>query len=206
MKDQATQKMIKARAGLILDRPFYGALALKLSLKSDHGLRHRLDRRKNPGSDPAYINSASAWKRLKDCGKRKLCIVSCSTTPAAVTVTRRTGTPPPTRPFFTYWPRPAAPSPPTVSPAAEFKDKTAEQIYGAMGRGREKEPPGTATPTATSTRAAAARPGTDPRTTTRRPRPGPRRRRPRAAATRTDNPAPAAVKSETPRTRTPAPP
>ena len=59
MKDQAHQKMVKARAGLILDRPFYGAPALKLSLKSDPGCKTAWTDGKTLNFDPSYINSIS---------------------------------------------------------------------------------------------------------------------------------------------------
>ena len=36
---EAEQKIRKARAGLILDQPFFGALALRLQLKADPGCK-----------------------------------------------------------------------------------------------------------------------------------------------------------------------
>ena len=141
MKDQATQKMIKARAGLILDRPFYGALALKLSLKSDPTCGTAWTDGKTLGFDPAYINSISL-EEVKGLWEEETlhCFLQHHT--------RRSDRDPQDwnaaadQAIFHILDQAGSALPADCQPRREFKDKTAEQIYSAMGRGKKKSPQG----------------------------------------------------------------
>ncbi len=141
MKDQATQKMIKARAGLILDRPFYGALALKLSLKSDHGCGTAWTDGKTLGFDPAYINSISL-EEVKGLWEEETlhCFLQHHT--------RRGDRDPQDwnaaadQAIFHILAQAGSALPADCQPRREFKDMTAEQVYTAMGRGKKKSPQG----------------------------------------------------------------
>ena len=139
MKDQSTQKMIKARASLILDRPFYGALALKLSLKFDPGSGTAWTDGKTLGFDPAYINSISL-EEVKGLWEEETlhCFLQHHT--------RRGDRDPQDwnaaadQAIFHILDQAGSALPADCQPRREFKDMNAEQIYTAMGRGKEKSP------------------------------------------------------------------
>ena len=159
MKDQATEKMIKARAGLIMDRPFYGALALRLSLKSDPGSGTAWTDGKTLGFDPAYINSISL-EEVKGLWEEETlhCFLQHHT---------RRGDRDPgdwnlaaDQAIFHILDQAGSALPADCQPRREFKDKTAEQIYTVLGRGKKKSPQAGPQPgTATAAAAARDRPG-----------------------------------------------
>ena len=133
MKDQATEKMIKARAGLILDRPFYGALALRLTLKPDPGCKTAWTDGRTLGFDPAYINSISL-EEVKGLWEEETlhCFLQHHT--------RRGDRDPQTwnaaadQAIFHILAQAGSALPADCQPRPEYQDMTAEQIFDAMGR------------------------------------------------------------------------
>ena len=138
MKDQAHQKMIKARAGLILDRPFYGALALRLTLKADPTCGTAWTDGKTLGFDPAYINNISL-DEVKGLWEEETlhCFLQHHT---------RRGTRDPQtwnaaadQVIFHILDQAGSALPADCQPRRELKEKTAEQVFDLMGR-KKKSP------------------------------------------------------------------
>jgi len=140
LKDQATQKMIKARAGLILDRPFYGALALRLTLKSDPGCKTAWTDGRTLGFDPAYINSISL-EEVKGLWEEETlhCFLQHHT--------RRNGRDPQQwnvaadQAIFHILAQAGSALPADCQPLPEYRDMSAEQIFDAMGRKKKSPQP-----------------------------------------------------------------
>jgi predicted metal-dependent peptidase len=139
LKDQAHQKMIKARAGLILDRPFYGALALRLTLKADTGCKTAWTDGRTLGFDPAYINSISL-EEVKGLWEEETlhCFLQHHT--------RRNGRDPEQwnaaadQVIFHILDQAGSALPADCKPRPEFRDMTAEKVFDLMGRKKSPQP------------------------------------------------------------------
>jgi len=129
---ETEQKLRKARAGLILDQPFFGALALRLNLETDPSAGTAWTDGKSLGYDPAWIKGLTL-DQVKGLWAHEVLHCACAhhvrrgqrdpqrwnlaTDQAINHILINSG--------FTL------PNDPQLDP--QFRDKSAEEIYGLMG-------------------------------------------------------------------------
>ena len=138
---EAEQKIRKARAGLILDQPFFGALALRLQLKADPGCKTAWTDGQVLGYDPSYIKEISLDEIKGLWAEEVLHNGLCHHT--------RRGDRDPKQwnlaadqAIFHILKSSGFALPDDCQPDPRFKDRSAEDIYTMMGQDKKPDPAG----------------------------------------------------------------
>lgn len=139
---ETEQKLRKARAGLILDQPFFGAIALRLQLKADPGCGTAWTDGQVLAYDPSYIKEISLDEVKGLWAEEVLHNGLCHHT--------RRGQRDPKQwnqaadqAIFHILKNSGFALPDDCQPDPRFKDRSAEDIYNLIGQDKKPDPQGT---------------------------------------------------------------